>query len=646
MNPPPPRDFTVSKTGPRTAYVAWLPPTFPYGILVSYNLTFTAISSADSSSRSIILRASFQTYNLTGLNVGNSYRFSIAVNNNVGTSEMVDFPDTLVFPETAPPATDHRITSSNAVSPTGRSVTISLSNEMFSQEYGPILEYAVLVAELAYGADNTGTITDAIPPERTWASVQGLSRWLPYRASREGYNPFINVSNRKRRQATATFIDYAVGSDRSCDPTTENVYCNGPLKTYSTYAFAVRAYGADGTYTDTLWSDPISTGFDVMWFIYPLIALIIITLLILIVFCCVWRGCCGNPSRNSMYEDKTALVQVVQPEEPVPAQAKENPYEMTTVMQSTTSRPIAVNRFAQHVARLSANNNKLFSQEYASLQSKGASESRKVSKYPENMAKNRYRNILPNDNHRVQLQNSMDGSDYINASFLSGRNKDNEYIATQGPLPNTVSDFWQMVWEQQTAAIVMVTNLVENARVKSEQYWPNDNSQLTFNDVTVTHINTVTKPSWTIRTLELEKNGETRVLHHYHFRSWGDHGVPSTPDPMLFFVRTFQEMQTSIAGPVVVHCSAGVGRSGTFVTLDILLRSLDQGEQFLDVYGTVANMRESRCYMVQTEDQYIFIHQVLLKAIQNPNQHPSSSMMKRNNRPDDDDLRIDNEMFE
>uniref|UniRef100_A0A452J303 protein-tyrosine-phosphatase n=1 Tax=Gopherus agassizii TaxID=38772 RepID=A0A452J303_9SAUR len=233
-----------------------------------------------------------------------------------------------------------------------------------------------------------------------------------------------------------------------------------------------------------------------------------------------------------------------------------------------------------------------------------------------NKPKNRYANVIAYDHSRVILTSvdGVPGSDYINANYIDGYRKQNAYIATQGPLPETLSDFWRMVWEQRTATIVMMTRLEEKSRVKCDQYWPGRGTE-TYGLIQVTLLDTVELATYTVRTFALYKNGssEKRELRQFQFMAWPDHGVPEYPTPILAFLRRVKACNPLDAGPMVVHCSAGVGRTGCFIVIDAMLERMKH-EKTVDIYGHVTCMRSQRNYMVQTEDQYIFIHESLLEA--------------------------------
>ncbi|XP_057713543.1 receptor-type tyrosine-protein phosphatase F-like isoform X8 [Corythoichthys intestinalis] len=277
--------------------------------------------------------------------------------------------------------------------------------------------------------------------------------------------------------------------------------------------------------------------------------------------------------------------------------------------------PIPVAGLADHIEHLKANDGLRFSQEYESIDP-GQQFTWENSNMEVNKPKNRYANVIAYDLSRVVLTSvdAVPGSDYINANYIDGYRKQNAYIATQGPLPETLSDFWRMVWEQRSSTIVMMTRLEEKSRVKCDQYWPARGTE-TYGMIQVTMLDTVELATYSVRTFALYKNGssEKRELRQFQFMAWPDHGVPEYPTPILAFLRRVKACNPPDAGPMVVHCSAGVGRTGCFIVIDAMLERMKH-EKSVDIYGHVTCMRAQRNYMVQTEDQYIFIHEALLEA--------------------------------
>ncbi|NXM71778.1 PTPRD phosphatase, partial [Serilophus lunatus] len=278
--------------------------------------------------------------------------------------------------------------------------------------------------------------------------------------------------------------------------------------------------------------------------------------------------------------------------------------------------PIPILELADHIERLKANDNLKFSQEYESVDP-GQQFTWEHSNLEVNKPKNRYANVIAYDHSRVLLSaiEGIPGSDYINANYIDGYRKQNAYIATQGALPETFGDFWRMMWEQRGATVVMMTKLEERSRVKCDQYWPSRGTE-TYGLIQVTLLDTVELATYCVRTFALYKNGssEKREVRQFQFTAWPDHGVPEHPTPFLAFLRRVKTCNPPDAGPMVVHCSAGVGRTGCFIVIDAMLERIKH-EKTVDIYGHVTLMRAQRNYMVQTEDQYIFIHDALLEAV-------------------------------
>ncbi|XP_041093512.1 receptor-type tyrosine-protein phosphatase H-like isoform X2 [Polyodon spathula] len=294
-------------------------------------------------------------------------------------------------------------------------------------------------------------------------------------------------------------------------------------------------------------------------------------------------------------------------------------------------KPIEVSKFADYFHRQQADSDIGFAEEYQSLGAVGTEQTSKAALLPENRGKNRFTNVLPYDWCRVKLS-AIDGdpfSDYINANFMPGYHTAKEFIAAQGPLPNTVEDFWRMAWENQVEAIVMLTNCVENSKVKCEQYWPLDYTPCTYGCISVTTSSEQKLPDWTLRdfTVKHTKSLEYRTVKQFHFTAWPDHGVPDNTATLIQFralVRKFLDDREG-SGPALVHCSAGVGRTGTLIALDSLLLQIER-EKVVGIQSFVQKMRLHRPLMVQTESQYIFLNQCMLDTIQGKMKNPDENI--------------------
>jgi len=233
---------------------------------------------------------------------------------------------------------------------------------------------------------------------------------------------------------------------------------------------------------------------------------------------------------------------------------------------------------------------------------------------PQNITKNRYSNVFPFERTRVRLQ-LKDESDFINANWISGLIKGSEkaYIAAQGPTEATIPEFWRMIWEARVYVIVMLTRAIESGRAKCAEYWPSDSTPIIYDSFRITlESGDPIESDLTQRTFKIYNidTNETRIIYHFQYTEWPDHGLPS--DRSLFLKLIENVNQTNVPqAPILVHCSAGIGRTGTFCTVHSNLEKmkLDQKEGLpisFDVFKTVRELRNQRAGMVQTMEQYIF----------------------------------------
>ncbi|XP_031417532.1 receptor-type tyrosine-protein phosphatase epsilon isoform X3 [Clupea harengus] len=285
---------------------------------------------------------------------------------------------------------------------------------------------------------------------------------------------------------------------------------------------------------------------------------------------------------------------------------------------SKTYFPIPVEHLEEEFRLRSADDGKLFREEFNSLPGGYTQGTCEEANKEDNKEKNRYPNILPYDHSRVVLT-PLDGdpcSDYVNASYIDAFKDKNKFIAAQGPKQDTVADFWRMIWEQKAATIVMLTNLKERKEDKCYQYWP-DQGCWTYGNVRVVVEDFTVLVDYTIRKFCVQYQASDgtktpRLVTQMHFTSWPDFGVPFSPIGMLKFLKKVKQVNPSYAGPIVVHCSAGVGRTGTFIVIDAMIEMM-YAEPKIDVFGFVSRIRDQRSQLVQTDMQYSFIYQALLE---------------------------------
>ncbi|KAK7131478.1 hypothetical protein R3I94_016564 [Phoxinus phoxinus] len=254
-------------------------------------------------------------------------------------------------------------------------------------------------------------------------------------------------------------------------------------------------------------------------------------------------------------------------------------------------------------------------QEFENLQNLRPLDECLIGQTKENKKKNRYKNIVPFDTTRVVL--GKDGG-YINANFIKMPVKDEKflYIACQGPLPTTLGDFWQMVWEQKSNVIAMMTQEVEGGKVKCQRYWPDTpcSPEMVDDRLQITLVKDQHLDNFVIRLIEVKdiQTSEVQRVTHLNYTGWPDHGTPSQPEQLLTFISYMRHIHQS--GPIICHCSAGIGRSGTLICIDVVLGLISKDADF-DISDVVRSMRLQRQGMVQTEEQYIFCYQVVLYVL-------------------------------
>ncbi|KAL0966396.1 hypothetical protein UPYG_G00294820 [Umbra pygmaea] len=413
-------------------------------------------------------------------------------------------------------------------------------------------------------------------------------------------------------------LDYGGFENRALEPGQEYVFfilaelnaTTGKMYVASPYTDPVIAPDSD--------PQPVDPGDGLIWVVGPVLAVVFIICMVIAIL--LYKNSKPDSKRKDSEPGNKSLLGNAEMMTHHPT----DPVEMRRINFQTPGMmshpPIPITELSEHTELLKANDNLRLSQEYESIDP-GQQFTWEHSNLEVNKPKNRYANVIAYDHTRVVLtplegsSPGILGSDYINANYIDGYRKQNAYIATQGPLAETFGDFWRMVWEQRAASVVMMTRLEEKSRIKCDQYWPTRGTE-TYGMVQVTLLDTMELATFCVRTFSLHKSGssERREVRQFQFTAWPDHGVPEYPTPFLAFLRRVKACNPPDAGPVIVHCSAGVGRTGCFIVIDAMLERI-RHERTADVYGHVTLMRSQRNYMVQTEDQYGFIHEALLEAV-------------------------------
>ncbi|XP_027749054.1 receptor-type tyrosine-protein phosphatase beta isoform X2 [Empidonax traillii] len=537
------------------------------------------------------------------------YLVSIKVHSADMTSEVVEDSTITMIDRPPQPPPDIRV-NKREVLITKSSINFTFNCSWFSDTNGAVKYFTVVVRE-ADGSE--GPKPDEQHPLPSYLEYKHNDSIRIYQtnyfASRCAENPDSDYKS----------FDIKLGGEMEnlggkCDPD-HHKFCDGPLKPRTAYRISIRAFTQlfsedpqelpKPLFADTFFSLPITTEAEPLFGVIEGVSagLFLIVMLVAVTALFVCRQKVGGHERStarlSMRRERQLAVHL----------------NLGQKGNRKTSSPIKISHFEAHFTKLQADSNYLLSKEYEDLKDVGRNQTCDIALLPENRGKNRYNNILPYDTSRVKLSNVDDDpcSDYINASYIPGNNFRREYVATQGPLPGTKDEFWKMAWEQNVHNIVMVTQCVEKGRVKCDHYWPLDQDSLYYGDLIVEMLSESVLPEWTIREFKIcseEQLDSTRLIRHFHYTVWPDHGVPETTQSLIQFVRTVRDYinRTPDTGPTIVHCSAGVGRTGTFIALDRILQQLDSKDT-VDIYAAVHDLRLHRVHMVQTECQYVYLHQ-------------------------------------
>ncbi|XP_074936839.1 phosphatidylinositol phosphatase PTPRQ isoform X3 [Phalacrocorax aristotelis] len=543
---------------------------------------------------------------IEGLKGGHTYNVSVYAINGAGAGPKIQLKITMDIKE--PPRPKKKpapvYDANGALLVTATTITIRMPICYYSDDHGPIKKIQVLVVEA--GAQHDGNVTK-------WYDAY-FNRPRPY-FTNEGFPNPPCIEGKEDLSGKEEI--YVIGADTTCMiPGSQDKICNGPLKPRKQYLFKFRATNVKGQFTDSEYSDPVKTlgeglsGRSVEVILAVTLCILSVVLLVAAVY--VFARIRQKQKEGGTYSPRDAEI----------IDTKFKLDQLITVADlelkdERFTRPISKKSFLQHVEELCTNNNLKFQEEFSELPKFLEDLASTDADLPWNKSKNRFPNIKPYNNNRVKLMPDagIPGSDYINASYVSGYLCPNEFIATQGPLPGTVGDFWRMVWETRAKTLVMLTQCFEKGRIRCHQYWPEDNKPVTvFGDIVITKLMEDIQMDWTIRDLKIERHGDCMMVRQCNFTSWPEHGVPETTAPIIHFVKLIRASRAHDNTPMVVHCSAGVGRTGVYIALDHLTQHLSDHD-FVDIYGLVAELRSERMCMVQNLAQYIFLHQCVLDLL-------------------------------
>lgn len=459
--------------------------------------------------------------------------------------------------------------------------SILIHKELFDDDNGDILYYSILVT----GHDQIDNTTNSygywngevLPNFPHWSEkTEAIEK---YQATPQKWNPF---------SGNKTYVLYELGTENCSD---DDEFCNGPLVPATAYFVEIRGYTANAYKTTKAMY--FETDYERALGVAAILGIVLAVLAVVILAggggFYVWR------KRRVELHVETEIGD-----------------------ESIVHIPVVSNKFPDYYVELQRNPN-ILKQEFLTLNTTSAELGllTNVASLPENKKKNRYTNILPFDDTRVILR--CTDSDYINASFVKGISDTPEYIATQGPLECTLYDFWKMVLEQNATVIVMLAQFYEQKREKCYKYFPNDHEQMEIEDIQIRCSTELNYGFYRERHILVQTDSKKLNVIHLQFMNWPDFGCPSGTENMLNFCLLVRKFIDEYNTKAIMHCSAGVGRTGTLIAIDILLQTIACNGD-LDIFNTVLNLRKQRKNMVQTEAQYMYIHTCINDAILNPPQ--------------------------
>ncbi|XP_010292173.1 PREDICTED: receptor-type tyrosine-protein phosphatase V-like, partial [Phaethon lepturus] len=534
----------------RSLYLNW---TSSPGDVEAYEVVTERLSDGPPTSKYVMSMPTSEA-SLEGLGPNSSYRIIVST---VGMNTMRSQAVTLLCNTTVealPPPLRADIFQVEASS------TVIISSDLFSEENGQIEFYGVIA-----------TTNDSLL--RPTLEIMSSTWYDHYYGTEDSYLAVLipNPFHPSPRSSPETWR-VPVGTEE-CGQS--RATCNGKLKANEQYRFSIAAFTK---------YDPIA----------PAVTFTMFSAIFALVY---WKQLRAKRTKKSSL-----------------------PQEMVTYSLRNVHRPIPIQNFKQYYEMKTASANHAFFQEFEELKEVGKEQPKVEAELPANVSKNRYPHVLPYDHSRVKLSQLGEDpySDYINANFMPGYTSQREFIATQGPLKKTIEDFWRLVWEQNVCNIIMLTVCMENGRVLCDHYWPSESAPVSYGQVRVHLLMQSSSEEWTMREFKLwhECLQAERHVSHLHYTAWPDHGIPESTTSIMTFRELVREhiQSTKDAGPTLVHCSAGVGRTGTFIALDRLLQQLKQ-EKVVDTFGVVYALRMNRYLMIQTLSQYIFLHSCILDKI-------------------------------
>uniref|UniRef100_A0A674DF98 protein-tyrosine-phosphatase n=1 Tax=Salmo trutta TaxID=8032 RepID=A0A674DF98_SALTR len=572
-----------TQTGPyeEKIFMQWKAPNETNGVITLYEITYKALSSLDPSAdlttqRGRVFKLRNETHHLfVGLYPGTTYFFTLKASTNKGFGPPVT---TRIATKIAAPSMQEYETDTPPLNETDTTITVLLKP---AQSRGaPVSVYQLVVKEeRKQKVRRAADAQECFPVPVSFKNASILDS--PHYFAAELPPTYLTVVQ-----------PFTVGDNK-----TYNGYWNPPLSSSKSYSIYFQALSKDSDAVEP--EKQVDSNVKMAGVIAGILMFVIILLGVVLTF-----KLCSPWSTDSSHSELAQPSLTIQTYPYGGCESVEMSYQAGQFQPA-----IRVADLLQHITQMKCGQGYGFKEEYEGL-TEGQAAPWETAKKDENRNKNRYGNIIAYDHTRVRLQ-LLDGdphSDYMNANYI-------DYLTPllPGPMQETVRDFWRMIWQENSGSIVMVTNLVEVGRVKCVRYWPDETD--VYGDIKVTLIETEPLAEYVIRTFTVQKKGhhEIREIRQFHFTSWPDHGVPCYATGLLGFVRQVKFLNPPDAGPIVAHCSAGAGRTGCFIAVDIML-DMAENEGVVDIFNCIRELRSQRVNMVQTEEQYVFVHDAILEA--------------------------------
>uniref|UniRef100_T1IQG3 protein-tyrosine-phosphatase n=1 Tax=Strigamia maritima TaxID=126957 RepID=T1IQG3_STRMM len=462
----------------------------------------------------------------------------------------------------APEVNNEKFKESQIITDNSTAISIFINNDLFSDQNGVIINYSIIVYQQQDNKMHSSRLEN-LDNSLFWSDIKNANIILPYRTTPNHWNPLKSVLCQ-------------IGCNSNCSQVVGP--CNGPLRSNTHYQVFIKAYTTAAKLNAAKNS---SNGLVIALGVSTPILIILVCVLLVMIY---------------RKEEVNKLIYRIRHNRRISSVFATTSTEQIVIENQSSTRPVQLDAFFRHYHLMNKDSGLKFSQEFEEIKAISPS-------FPMVAA-----HLI--DHSRVKILPISDDitTDYINACYIPGFNSQREYIATQGPLPATKDDFWRMVWEQSCQMIVMVTQCVERGKRKCEVYWPEDREVHYYGDLAIQLRSESILSNFTIRLFDLFMGTKTLEVKQMHFTKWPDFGCPENTSLLINFVQAVREHTPhGFIGPFVIHCSAGVGRTGTYISVDRLMQHIQQ-HHYVDIYGLVLEMRQFRVNMVQTEDQYIYIH--------------------------------------